>query len=371
MLKNIVLLVTCLILTHLGLASEIILLPNPYQITSLRLTTEFYQEHQAHPSLSIESINVDAKKQQILKLSNIFIHQEKALKIAAAYSQAYFIKMLTEENLPKNNFDMRANFIKTGTSPLSEHYRHWNVHADYLEITFDRAQIAPSYYGPQVVDIPLILLADLLNPALFPQHIKLKAGDLLFQDLACGELCEGINSTTYGYKSTIVSHVGMLVSLHHSAPMVIEAVSTGVKLTPLNEFLVRSEDSFGHPRVMLGRVDDRTKPLISDAIKNARQHLHAPYNATFAPDGSGFYCSQLITQSFFEANHQKTIFASHPMNFKTEHPNAFSPAWIRYFSELKQPIPQGKLGNNPGMLSRDPHVRIMYFFGDLRQRFAQ
>ncbi len=358
MFKKCFLITMGLILGSVAFAADLTLLKNPYNVTSLRLKTEFYQEHMAHPGLSIETINVDAKHQRVLNFSDLVSDQTKALKIMAAYSRAYLLKKV---NTP-------TDFFKTGTAPLVENYSHWNIKADYLEITFDRAQVAPSYYGIQVVDIPLSLLADVLNPTLFPKLFKLKVGDLLFQDLACGELCDGINSTTYGYKNTVVSHVGMIVSVNNTEPRVIEAVSQGVTLTPLNEFLVRSLDKEGHPRVMVGRVNDQTKPLIPNVIQDAMHHLNAPYNATFSPDAKGFYCSQLITHSFFEANNKAEVFASHPMNFKTDQSNAFSPAWKHYFSELKQPIPQGRPGNNPGMLSRDPHVFIVYFYGDLRQK---
>ena len=356
MFKKSFLIVTGLIVASVAFATDLTLLKNPYNITSLRLKTEFYQEHMAHPSLTIETINVDAKNQHVLNFSDLVTDQTKALKIMAAYSRAYLLKKV---NTP-------TDFFKTGTEPVLKNYSHWNIHGDYLEVTFDRAQVTPSYYGIQVVDIPLSLLADGLNPILFPNVFKLKAGDLLFQDLACGELCDGINSTTYGYKNTVVSHVGMVVSVNNAVPMVIEAVSAGVKLTPLNEFLVRSLDQAGHPRVMVGRVNDQTKPLIPKAIQDAMQHLNAPYNATFSPDAKGFYCSQLITRSFFEANNNRDVFATHPMNFKTDHPHEFSPAWAHYFEELKQPIPQGKPGNNPGMLSRDLIVSIVYFYGQLQ-----
>ena len=346
--------------------TDVQLLKNPYGITSIRLQEEQYQQHMAHPSVSIRTINVDSKNQHILNFSDLFSNEENALQIIATYSQAYFMEKLSQEKLPSENFLSRSEFIKTGTTPKLENYQYWNVVADYLQITFERAQVEPSYYGVQKVDVPLALLVNVLNPKLFPNIFQLAPGDLLFQDLACGELCDGINGTTYGYHHTTASHVGMIVAIDKTQPEVIEAGSAGVKLTPLYEFLVRSVDEFGHPRVMVGRVDDKLKPLLPKAITEALQYLDYPYNPTFSPDAKGLYCSQLITRAFFEANNNVTIFASHPMNFKTENPNVFSPAWVTYFSELKQSIPQGELGNNPGMLSRDTQVHVVYFYGKLR-----
>lgn len=342
------------------------LFKNSYGIASIRLQEEHYQAPMAHPSVGIRTINVDTKAQRILNFTDLFTDEEKALKIIAAYSKTYFMEKLAAENLPQENFAMRAEFIKTGTAPTLKNYQHWNIISGYLQIAFDRAQVEPSYFGVPTIDVPLSLLTEVLNKKLFPNLFQLKPGDLLFQDLACGELCDGINSTTYGYKDTTVSHVGMVVSV--TEPMVIEAVSAGVKFTPLDTFLVRSLDKSAHPRVMVGRVDAQTQALIPSAIKEATHYLGSPYNSTFSPNAQGFYCSQLITRSFLEANNNKPVFALHPMNFKTDQPHEFSPAWVHYFAELKQPIPQGKPGNNPGMLSRDPKIKIVYFYGDLRQK---
>lgn len=341
------------------------LFKNSYGISSIRLEEDYYQEHMAHPSVSVRTINVDTKEQRLLTFSDLFTDKETALKIIAAYSYTYFMEKLAQENLPQENRDVRAELIKTGTAATFEHYQHWNIISGYIQIAFDRAQVEPSYFGVQTVDIPLSLLAPVLNSQLFPSIFQLKPGDLLFQDLACGELCDGINSTTYGYQHTTVSHVGMAVSTDPAEPEVIEAVSAGVQLTDLHKFLVRSLDASGHPRVMVGRVQGHSNTLIPTAIKHAKQYVGYPYNATFSPTAKGFYCSQLITRSFFDANDNKPVFASHPMNFKTDKPLEFSPAWVHYFAALKQPIPQGELGNNPGMLSRDPNVEIMYFYGEL------
>lgn len=356
MFKNSLLIIISFILTSITFAKELTLLKNPYNITSIRLDTEFYQEHMAHPKVTIETINIDASNQRIINFTDLFSNQEKALKIIADYSKIFFTKKLGKD------------FFKIGIEPAVKNYSHWNINSEYLEITFDRAQVAPSYYGIQVVDIPLSLLADVLRPTLFPKAFKLQEGDLLFQDLACGELCDGINSTTYGYKNTVVSHVGMIASINNVEPTLIEAVGTGVTLTPLDEFLVRSLDQDGHPRVMVGRVDNQIETLIPAAIEAAMGHLNSPYNATFSSDADGFYCSQLITSSFFYANHHAEVFALHPMNFKTDQSNEFSPAWTHYFADLEQPIPQGEAGNNPGMLSRDSHIKIVFFYGDLRQK---
>jgi hypothetical protein len=54
------------------------------------------------------------------------------------------------------------------------------------------------------------------------------------------------------------------------------------------------------------------------------------------------------------------------MNFKTKD-NVYPKAWINYFATLKQAIPQGEIGSNPGELSRDPRIKVVYFYGELRK----
>lgn len=52
----------------------------------------------------------------------------------------------------------------------------------------------------------------------------LKPGDLLFQDLECGSLCDAIFQVTHGYHETHISHVGMVISTKPKT-MVIEAIA--------------------------------------------------------------------------------------------------------------------------------------------------
>lgn len=361
--------IACFLLSVLSISSalaDVTVFKNPYHISSVQWQDQFYQPKMAHPALTINTLNIDANQQVLLNFQDIFTDSRKALKILSAYCEVYFNKKIFTETMPSDTLKMLQDMIKQGASPQLKNYQHWNIDGEYLKITFDEAQVLPRYYGSQSVDVPLSLLAGVLNPTIFPDVFQLKNGDLLFQDLNCGQLCEGINRSTYGVDHTTVSHVGMVVSVNGDQPQLVEAIGAGVTLTPLDQFLLRSEDMVGHPRVMVGRVDDQEKPLIPAAIKAALHDLHAPYNATFSPTGPGFYCSQLIIHSFFEANHNRSVFATYPMNFKEEGHEKFPAAWVHYFSDLKKPIPQGEIGSNPGQLSRDAKVHVIYFYGELR-----
>ena len=48
--------------------------------------------------------------------------------------------------------------IKEGVAPTRHNYAQWNLLGDAVLITFNPAQIAPSYYGVQEVTVPFSAL---------------------------------------------------------------------------------------------------------------------------------------------------------------------------------------------------------------------
>jgi len=67
----------------------------------------------------------------------------------------------------------------------------------------------------------------------------LQEGDLLFQNLDCGPLCDAIEEVTKGYDDSSFSHIGLVV-LKHDSIMVVEAIGKDVHLTTINKFIARS-----------------------------------------------------------------------------------------------------------------------------------
>ena len=49
------------------------------------------------------------------------------------------------------------------------------------------------------------------------QAQEFKAGDLIFQDLQCGPLCDAINAVTKGYQGKDFSHVAIVVNYQYDA----------------------------------------------------------------------------------------------------------------------------------------------------------
>jgi len=196
-----------------------------------------------------------------------------------------------------------------------------------------------------------------------PDAFALQPGDLLFQDLDCGPLCDAIETVTQGVDGAHFSHLGMVSHVEGRRVWIIEAVSAGVVETPLKKFLGRSADAHGNPKVLVGRLDAETSVLIPGAIAAARAYLGRPYDNVYVIDTSTFYCSELIYEAFLEVNHGQPVFELAPMTFKDPRTSATFPAWKDYYTKLNTPIPEGKPGLNPGGISRSPHVHIVHAYG--------
>ena len=80
--------------------------------------------------------------------------------------------------------------------------------------------------------------------------------------------------------------------------------------------------------------------------KRAESLLGAPYNASFYPDGDGYYCSQFIAELL-------PIFETIPMKFGND-TQEISDFWSEYYRELGLPVPLNQPGTNPSQLAASP-----------------
>ena len=80
--------------------------------------------------------------------------------------------------------------------------------------------------------------------------------------------------------------------------------------------------------------------------KLAESLLGAPYNASFYPDGDGFYCSQFVAEIL-------PIFEPIPMKFGDD-TQEISDFWREYYRELGLPVPLNQPGTNPSQLATSP-----------------
>jgi hypothetical protein len=180
-----------------------------------------------------------------------------------------------------------------------------------------------------------------------------KTGDLLFQDLDCGELCDAIETVTQGYNGQKFSHIG-LVYVKNDSIYIIEAIGENVHLTPIADFLERSENP-----IVQARVKTQYAKLVPNAIQFALQQKGKPYDEPFLYNNGKYYCSELIYDAFSFANNGKPFFQLERMTFKQPDSEVFFPVWVNYYKNLKMKIPEGKPGINPGGISRSDKIDIL------------
>ena len=94
-------------------------------------------------------------------------------------------------------------------------------------------------------------------------------------------------------------------------------------------------DLYRYPGIDLKEVKKRTESL-----------LGAPYNASFYPDGDGFYCSQFVAEIL-------PIFETITMKFGDD-TQEISDFWREYYRELGITVPLNQPGTNPSQLAASP-----------------
>ncbi|WP_192348889.1 YiiX/YebB-like N1pC/P60 family cysteine hydrolase [Algoriphagus sp. Y33] len=186
-------------------------------------------------------------------------------------------------------------------------------------------------------------------------------GDILFQDGECGDFCDAIRAVTSGYEGRDFSHNGFLLQ-ENNEWFVLEAISKGVTKTPLNSFLSRHLDENQKPKAAVGRLKPEFRHLIPRALTEAEKLLGRPYDTGFDLSNDSYYCSELIHLTLQKANHGNPVFEIQPMTFKDPNSKEFFSVWEVYFEKLGMEIPEGKPGLNPGGMSLDPALEMVYDF---------
>lgn len=192
---------------------------------------------------------------------------------------------------------------------------------------------------------------------------QLQEGDLLFQDSDCGEFCDAIEAVTEGVNRWEFSHVGLVMKDDNGELKIMEAISAGVVLTPLDTFLNRSFDKDNQPKVVVGRLKSEYKAFVPKAIEFIHSKMDAKYDYVFNIENDSFYCSELIHLAFQSANDNHPIFETPKMTFKAPNTDSTFAIWIAYFEDLGEPIPEGEIGLNPGSMSRSEYIEIVHEYG--------
>ena len=152
-------------------------------------------------------------------------------------------------------------------------------------------------------------------------------GDLIFvRDES--DLGQAIQASTGNYSHVAIYLDGMI---YHASG------KAGVICQKLRDFLEPAclYDLYLYPKIDIQKVK-----------KRANQHLGAPYNSSFYPDGEGFYCSQYIAEIL-------PIFETTPMKFGDDG-QEISDFWNEYYRELGIAVPLNQPGTNPSQLAASP-----------------
>ena len=192
----------------------------------------------------------------------------------------------------------------------------------------------------------------LISQLCFSQNIKLKTGDIIFQSMNCGPLCEAINQVTEGYKGNDFSHLG-LVYIQNDSIYIIEAAGKAVQLTPIEKF-----KSYTNETMFVGRLKRKFRKYIPEAITFSLNQIGVPYDEAYLFNNGSYYCSELIYDAFLDA-YKKPFFELQPMTFKAPNSNEFFEVWQEYYDKLKMEIPEGQLGCNPGGISTSNKLKII------------
>ncbi len=190
------------------------------------------------------------------------------------------------------------------------------------------------------------------------KNFNLQEGDLLFQDLDSSPLCTAIELVTPGYNEASFSHIGLVVSVNDTLK-VLEAIPPKVMLTNLDDFLNRSFDKDGNPKVIVGRLKDKYLHSIEEAVSYSKSKLNIKYDEVFLINNNSYYCSELIYEAFLD----DSIFELKPMTFLHPKTKDTLKVWKDYYKEIEVEIPQNKMGINPGIMSLSNKIKIIHFYG--------
>uniref|UniRef100_A0A0N4ZUG1 Aldedh domain-containing protein n=1 Tax=Parastrongyloides trichosuri TaxID=131310 RepID=A0A0N4ZUG1_PARTI len=105
--------------------------------------------------------------------------------------------------------------------------------------------------------------------------------------------------------------------------------------------------------------------LKNKAILWARNQLGCKYNHLFTPyndmvgEKKALYCSQLIIESYKDANDSKYIFEENIMRFTDDNGKELQ-YWKDYFAKYRVKIPDDKLGSHPGQFKNSNKVKLIF-----------
>ncbi len=187
---------------------------------------------------------------------------------------------------------------------------------------------------------------------ILPYASFLEEGDIIFEKIPCGSLCDAIIETTPCKPGRMFNHCG-IVHKEGASAFVIEAIGKAVKRTTIDDFLKRDTSAY----IYIGRLRAKYKSAIKPAVAQAEKYIGTPYDDAFLPGDSALYCSELVWDCYQQNGNP--LFSTNPMTFKSPKTNQTYPAWADYYRELHIPIPEGIDGINPCLIANSDVIDLV------------
>ena len=181
----------------------------------------------------------------------------------------------------------------------------------------------------------------------------LRDGDLMF---CISGKPSAITDVTHGIDEMGINHV----SIFHKdkkGSYAIEAIHKGVCMNPIDSFINANKGNGDNRQIIIGRINNDFID-ISKSIHNALKYVGRPYDFYFEPSDSAIYCSELVQISFVDRK-GKLIFHTIPMSFHDKSGEITS-FWKEYYSKAGMVVPENTPGTNPGELSREKIIKMLY-----------
>lgn len=183
--------------------------------------------------------------------------------------------------------------------------------------------------------------------------LNIVEGDMVFQDLDCGPLCDAIEAVTDGYQGRDFSHVALIVKIGNEL-RAVEAIGSKVNSISIDSLFQRCPNP---KKYLVMRLIPEYKYLIPQAAKYAKSVIGKPYDDRFIMNNDSLYCSELIYHAFESHKKNSRLFFLQPMTYKDPKTREYFPAWVDYYHSLNSYIPEGLMGINPGLISRSPFLQ--------------
>lgn len=174
----------------------------------------------------------------------------------------------------------------------------------------------------------------------------IETGDLLFEKAGERELSQAIAGSTAGKEDFPYVHAGLLEREKDGLFLLHASLKKGCLRERLESFLEESHGDLDVYRVTKDHPFSK-----EEVLHRAEAMIGAPYNASFYPEGKGWYCATFIAAAFKD----DSIFHMEPMAFGPK--GLVLPFWKDYYEKLSLAVPEGLAGLSPNGMIRQGALR--------------